>query len=288
MCHKHVPLALECWSSLVRCSSNEVRLQVHDDGTLTAEDVAKITERFPTCRIVSRAEADERMAQELRKFPASAAYRERSPLGLKALDTFYFHPAPVYIYSDSDVLYLRRFENLFRLPDEKKHALIMSDVVNSYSLRSWQLLQSPRVCLPRMANSGLMCLRREKYDPELIEWFFSKPQHAGNFYFFEQTMWAFLLQNVGCRKWDSRQVALVTSQTKTEDLVAAHITTRRDAVIEKLVQQSQHAISQPIVEVETVSSGRCTPWDLFCTESRRVWKRAKNRARRSNTNQNLR
>src|ERR1700724_2016179 len=146
--HAHVEMALRCLGSLLALSAAPLRLRIHDDGSLTGADLERLAAGLGTPSVVSRREADERLADLLDRHPAARAFRLANPLALKLLDVpLLAAPAAAgepLAYCDSDVLFLRRFSGLFELPPGAG-ALFMHDPQNAYSVRSWDLLLERRL-----------------------------------------------------------------------------------------------------------------------------------------------
>src|SRR5215216_7745258 len=84
--HTHVDMALACLGSLIGRSAEPLRLRVHDDGSLTDEDRARLAEGLAGPEMVTRVEADARVAEALANRPALRAFRVGNPLGLKLID----------------------------------------------------------------------------------------------------------------------------------------------------------------------------------------------------------
>jgi len=279
ICHRDVDCGIACLSTLRRFSQDPVgTILLHDDGSLTNLDAASLEEKLAPARVVRRAEADQRMEEELRRFPATAAFRRQYYSGLKLCDSFYFSSADIYSYCDSDVLFFRPFRNLFAMPDESTNAIMMDNGHdNFYSVRSWKLAGAP-LRLPLRCNAGLMCIRRDKYDPEYIEWFIAEPRYAGNTHYGvqEQTAWAALAMKVGCRKWDPRQVAMARPElTITGQTVAVHcVGMYRDSLFPKYTRLCvPPGGNEAPASVGTIPADRCGPLDLAMDESGRILSR---------------
>src|SRR5579864_7907589 len=80
--HAHVEMALLCLGSLLRFSATPLRLRIHDDGSLTRADLERLA-GLGQPEIVSRQEADDRLAEVLAARPATRAFRAANPLALK-------------------------------------------------------------------------------------------------------------------------------------------------------------------------------------------------------------
>lgn len=63
--------SIVCLRSLQRNSIHPVRFRLHDDGTLSRADLARLASELDLSRVVSRAEADGEADRRLATFPAS-------------------------------------------------------------------------------------------------------------------------------------------------------------------------------------------------------------------------
>jgi len=203
--HAHVEMALACLGSLLGFSAEPLRLRLHDDGSLTALDRERLAAALGDPEVMPRHEADERLAGWLAERPATRAFRAANPLALKLVDAALLAPGGELAYCDSDVLFLRPFSGLFELAPEQG-ALFMCDPQNAYSVRSWHLLQEPRLRLAARLNSGIVGFRTRWFDPDLVEWFLAEPRYRFAPVWVEQTCWALLARPAGCRLLDPATV----------------------------------------------------------------------------------
>lgn len=271
-CHDHVPMAIQCLGSLQRLSQANVRLQIHDDGSLTDDDAQELEQRLKPCRVVSRAEADERMATLLAHYSWARWLRDRWPLALKLFDCFLLNDRDLLAFSDADILYMRPFVSMFELPPgNTTNAVFMEDKVDAYCLRSWQKLLSRRVTLPSRVNIGLFCFRKAHFDLDYLDWFVGERRHYGIPNHIAQGALAALGRRVGCRKYDPRQVRVMREGENIDGLVAGHFTARTRRLLPWYVEQSQRAaLTEEPVKLRTVPAGSCTAFDLARFELRRL------------------
>ncbi|HXO22264.1 MAG TPA: hypothetical protein VOA87_20285 [Thermoanaerobaculia bacterium] len=280
--HAHVEMGLACLGSLLRYSAQPLRLRVHDDGSLTANDLERLTAELGQPRIVSRADADERMAGFLAGRPATRAFRAENPLGLKLLDVALLAEEEEIAYCDSDVLFLRPFSHLFRLRPEAG-ALFMCDPQNAYSLRSWHLLLEPRLRrlrLPGRVNTGILAFRKRFFDPNLVEWYLSRPSFRFAPVWAEQTAWALLGAAAGCRLLDPRRISIpLSGQARDPEQVALHFVSPVRGLLDGFLQASQSKEELPAepVEIGSIEAPICGPANLAATEIRRRWRRLRRR-----------
>jgi hypothetical protein len=270
--HAHVEMALSCLGSLLRYSADPLALRVHEDGSLTAEDRERLREGLGNPELVPRDEADERVGEALAGRPALRTFRRSNPLALKLIDIPLLHGDGDLAYCDSDVLFLRPFADLFRFPGEEAGAVFMSDRQNAYSVRSWHLLAHPRLALPCRVNSGILHFRTRFFDPDLLEWYLSRPELGFAPVWSEQTGWALLGARAGCRLWDPGLIRLPEGKAE-KDAVALHFVSPLRALLPGFLERAADRAGEPPVSVGTVPTRRCRPWDLAWTEARRRLRR---------------
>jgi hypothetical protein len=262
ICHRHVEMGLLCLGSLLRHSADPIRLLLHDDGTLTPEDIERLQGHLDGAQILPRREADERMAERLGRYPHAAALRRKNVMLLKLLDTIVLSDGDV-AYTDTDILYVRPFRGLFCWPDSRSTALFMQDTTQAYSVYPWHLPPLGRLRVASRVNAGLMYVRRSTYDLDFIEWFLSqdfdyRPK------WIEQTCWAALGSRGGCRLWDPKQVVFVRRRNQGgEQTVAMHFTTPFRNFLPQLSHLADRGNAEgPPVAVRTIPPGECNALQL--------------------------
>lgn len=243
--------------SLLGYSAAPLRLLCHDDGTMTATDREKLAESLEGVEILSRSEADERLAAYLAHRPATRRLRHQNPLLLKLVDVVALAPEDAVAGCDSDILFLRPFSDLFP-PSYTGTATFMADRQNAYSIRSWQLPLQRRLKLACRVNTGIFWFPRRHYDPELVEWFLSRERYHRTPPWLEQTCWALLAQRAGCRLYDPRRVRLAHPQAKPdEEAVALHfVSPVRRSFWEQLETHAER-LGEPPIRLTTIPSRRC-------------------------------
>lgn len=276
--NRQVELAVLCLGSLLRHSADDLRLRLHDDGTLTEEDREHLTSELRAPEIVLRAEADERAATFLARHPALHEFRRGNVMALKLIDTVMYAGEEM-AYCDSDILFLRPFTGLYgQLRETGAGAVFMKDWQNAFSLRSWHLLRYPELRLPRRTNAGLMAFRTAGFDLDLLEWYVAKPEFQFSPVWMEQTAWGLLAMRVGCRVLDPRQAAIPRpgEVPRKERRVALHFTSTVRSLLPLWAPLAHGAEpdTRPPVIVRSFPASRCRAFHLAATESRRVLKRA--------------
>jgi hypothetical protein len=258
VCHGHVDMAYINFSSLLKYSVQPIKLVIHDDGSLTEQDKAKLI-CLQGAEVLSRPEADELMNPLLKKYPNCYKIRYEHPMFLKLLDIALLS-SDDFGYCDTDVLFFRPFQGLFQWPDAKTSAIFMQDYIEAYSVFPWHLIGTKKLSLPSKVNAGLMFVRKSAYDLDFVEWFLgqrtfrSKPIHK-----MEQTCWAALGYRIGCRLWNPDQIVLMrTDTTLTEGMVAGHFVKEVRHCLKNflLIDDTNIRTSQPIL-VDTIPAGDC-------------------------------
>ncbi len=277
--HAHLEMALLCLGSLLRLAAAPLRLRVHDDGSLTAADRERLAAGLDEPEVVGRPEADARLGDLLAAHPAARAFRAANPLALKLLDVPLLAAGDELAYCDSDVLFLRPFRGLFRLPPAAG-ALFMCDPQQAYSVRSWHLLAEPRLRLAGRVNTGIIGFRRRLFDLDLAEWFLSRPPYRFAPVWVEQTCWALLAQSAGCRLLDPAAAAIpVPGREPPASLVALHFVSPVRGLLGPLAGRlAERRTGGEPVEVRTFPAPRLTAAALAASELRRRLRRLRARA----------
>jgi hypothetical protein len=279
--HAQVPMARVCLESLVRCSAEPLRLRLHDDGTLTPEDAEDLAAALGGAEVVWRAEADERVAGPLARYPATRAFRAASPLALKLVDVALLTPGEALAYCDADVLFLRRFSGLYRFPSPAAGAVFMADTQNAYSLRSWHLLRDRRLRIPLRVNSGIILFRMALGDPDFVEWFLAQEAYRFAPPWVEQTGWALLGGRAGCWLLDPAQVRIPVGPGEN-GAVALHFVRSVRGLLPGYVAGHAEAAEGdgPPAVLQSAAALRCGPLALAASEGRRLFRRLAPRALR--------
>jgi catechol 2,3-dioxygenase-like lactoylglutathione lyase family enzyme len=267
--HAQVDMALVCLGSLLAYAAEPVRLRLHDDGTLTEEDRARLAAGLAEPDVVPRAEAEARLEEHLASRPATRALRRTNPLGLKLVDAALLAPGERLLFCDADVLFFRPFSGLWGREGE---AVFLRDTQNAYSVRSWQMLREPRLRLAGHVNTGIVGFPRAAYDPDLLEWYLAHPASRRTPVWVEQTAWALLGGHTGCRFVDPARVRLVEEEDRAEvpeEVVALHFVSPRRALLPVCAERARDRRGEPPVVLQTVPAPRCSWWSLAGTEIRR-------------------
>ena len=174
-------MALAAAKSLMLVTDDPIQWVLHDDGTLSAADVACLHHHLPGSIIVERGEADARAREKLKRYPALLAWRSTGQvMPLKLLDVAFWARASRLLYVDSDVLFFREPSLLLR---EARAAsgpgLFNRDLDSVYPVTPDAVrARFGFELLPRI-NAGLYVLDRAVVDLEKLESWLADPFFDG-------------------------------------------------------------------------------------------------------------
>lgn len=206
-CEIHVLTSAQDWLNLVwalksfyYASGRRYALCIHEDGSLGEDRIAVLRKHFPTARIVSRTEADKRLADVLRTFPRSLKFRNSNFLALKVFDFAAYLEADCMALFDSDLLffsvphaYLQRIED-----PAYQGNFFNSDVAKGYTVEPETVRPLIGHDLKALVNSGFGIVRRDSIRWDWIEEFLALPGILdGHFWRIEQTLFALCSSRYG-------------------------------------------------------------------------------------------
>ncbi len=196
-CEIHVLTSADDWLNLIwalrtfqKNAGRNYALCIHDDGTLSDAALRALRTSFPHARIITRAEADARMAETLASFPRCQNLRATNTLSLKVLDFPAFLAAGRMMLLDSDILFFAAPTALLAAlgdPHFTKNTL-NKDWRDGYTID----LAATRPLLdfdcPPLINSGLGLIHKNSLRLEWIEEFLALPGVLSHPHQIEQTL----------------------------------------------------------------------------------------------------
>lgn len=263
--HRQMTFAVPCLRSLREACSDPIQLRLHDDGSLTADDLRILDRELAGPEVVSRTEADRRVEEVLAEYPLCAAFRRANPLALKLIDVPLWAAGDV-LYCDADILFRRRFRGLFREPVPR--AAFMRDHQNAYSVRPGHLLRHRTLRLAGEVNTGIVLAPRKICEIERIEEFLGLPDLRPAVWI-EQTCWAALGAGQS-DLLDSHQFAIASPEAIRGDAVALHFVSPVRSLLADCLPNS--VVGEPI-DVSRRPSRLCGPLSLLRDRLIRRWRR---------------
>jgi hypothetical protein len=236
---KQVDLAIRCMSSLHRTSVEELHFVLHEDGSLTPDDMARLRDSFPIKSIITRKEADERVLPMLKDYKHCHEFRVNQIFGLKLFDIVLLGPPEVY-YCDTDILFLAPHRGLFSKALVDADFAFSQDVRNAYTLLPWHIKPFTDIGLHSHVNAGLFSCRKASFDLAFMDHFFAT---FGRNHFFqhrmggwtEQTAWAAMGTRGRSVAYDRRQICLAdaTFRYDPKETMAIHfVSPQRGSIVQ--------------------------------------------------------
>ena len=173
-------------------SERSWQIVIHDDGTLPAEGRAAFEAMFPRLRIITRAEADEKMEALLKPFPFCYEYRCMHPLALKVFDVPHFTTGSRYLLLDSDVLFFNHPREILDWTDGKTEGCwFNADVADTALVSAKEAMDELSVKLWPNVNTGISLITRSAMDLDFCDRALAQTSILrGHIWRVEQTLYA--------------------------------------------------------------------------------------------------
>ena len=142
-CEIHVLTSKGDWLNLIWAlksfyiaSGRRYALCIHEDGSLDSAELSALRAHFPDARIIRRAEADAKLAETLRDFPRSLAFRNSNLLAPKVFDFTAFLESDRMGLFDSDLLFFAKPKIYLQRVEDVAYRLntFNSDVGEAYTV----------------------------------------------------------------------------------------------------------------------------------------------------------
>jgi hypothetical protein len=226
ICHRDVELGLKCLGSLIRFCREPVEIVLHDDGSVTQEDSERLLAGIEGVRLISKAESDDVVEHQLKNHPRCAAFRKRSPMGMKLVDAGLMLRGDI-VLCDTDILFVRPFCGAFEFPSDDIGALHLLDYADSFCWRPWE---KKGIQLCHRFNAGFMMMRRQHFDLDLMEFLVETIETSNGYrnnqayqWFLEQTCWSIVAGKLKTMRWDPVQLRVIGPVDKFNcDFVGGH------------------------------------------------------------------
>jgi hypothetical protein len=153
--------------SLLRFVS-ELAVVVHDDGSLTPEDIRTIEHHIEGVEVIRRQDADGLLARRLALCPKTASYRTAVVNSLELTDHALLAGRGKMIITNSDTLFLRRPDEVLRWIESDNGEVLC--VYEKQPVQQAEFVRKFRSSFPPHLTLALVCLCRPVADdPSEIE-----------------------------------------------------------------------------------------------------------------------
>lgn len=276
--HSQVDTACHCLGSLLKHCQDDIKFTIHDDGTLTPQDLDKLNEVLNNPIFIDRKTADEHVLPILQNFPACMKYRKDYTMGLKLFDIYLLHDnTEPLLFCDSDVLFLRPFK--FPPPVEKGMAVFMQDSQHAISLRAWDIKPFGPFEIVSRVNTGLINIFATDYDLAEVEGIFSNPKlefiFRQRYHWIEQTVLAMLATRLSTYLYSPSQITMATAHMKdvAEDQVAIHFVSSYRGNLYKYLDYQVENSEKDFVVLKLQKAPKALAFDVLLNDVKKRIKR---------------
>lgn len=243
-------------ASFQNCSEDEFEFVVHEDGSLSADDLKSLASSLKLADIITRKQADAEMESALARHPRCAAFRRTYPLALKMFDFVHFAKDEVASFIDSDIYASKRFSRFFEM-DSQVSFRFMRDRRSAYSLRPWNVSGCMR--LRERINTGIAQIRRRDGLFDSFEEFLGLPQWRHITPWIEQTAFAYVASQENVRVFKPESCAMAESAASKAAPIVHFTGTFRSS----MPANPDGALSMECHELKDFEPGRLNPFVLF-------------------------
>ena len=166
---------MNCLDSLVKNSTDDIKLLIHTDGSLSANDESSLCLKFGSSVEISDFGSSKECALDhLKNRPNCQKIRKESIWGIEFFDPIFAFPNDqISFYLDADILFLRPFSGLFDREQVKNGAVFLKDTQwDAYSYRPWQMLTGKsKLKSVKGITTGMVFWDKKAIDWDYLEWF---------------------------------------------------------------------------------------------------------------------
>ena len=225
ICEIHLLTSGQDWLNLIwtlksfyRVAKKRYALCIHEDGSLTPEQIEILAKHFPDARVITKSTADADVLPSLAPFPRSLEFRKTNHLAPKVFDFHFYLESDRMLLLDSDVLFFSEPAELLRAIEDPKYHLniVNKDIASAYTVDPAEVKSRTGVNLIERFNSGLGLIHKASNRLEWIEEFLGLPGMLdGHFWRIEQTVQALCSSRYGVEllpnKYDIRLTGAISN-----------------------------------------------------------------------------
>lgn len=206
ICELHVMTSAQDWLNMIWSvksfyfyAQKNYALCIHEDGSLTEENINILKQQFPAARIIRRTDADREVLAFLQNYPRCLEFRKTNHLSPKVFDFLYYLQADRMLLFDSDLIFFAKPTDLInRLEDPNYHLnSVNGDVASAYTINPAVVQERFGFEVIERFNSGLGLIHKESLNLDWIEEFLTLPDIVGHFWRIEQTLYALCSSKFG-------------------------------------------------------------------------------------------
>jgi len=163
ICKRDILMAINNFKSLQKFEEfKSLPVYLHDDGSLTDSDIELLSDIKNTI-VIKRVDADKEIKQYIKDYPNCVSYRlGNNPINLwhkiKTFDYFFFSKSKKILGMDTDLLFMKRPENLINLINTNT-PFYFPDCQSSYCFNE----PKSEILVPEKVNTGLIYIPSEDF-----------------------------------------------------------------------------------------------------------------------------
>jgi hypothetical protein len=222
LCSRDLTMGMCAMGSLLEVYGQNISVNFHDDGSLTAAHAQRLKKCFPDAKIHMRREVDGLINKRLSGAPLSIELRRQCVMLVKFFDPLILGSGERRLLIDSDVIFFRRPDQIIDIVNSGVRCNYFNrDLVSSYCIDSCEasrLLGRPLVdCL----NAGLALIHFDSIDLSKCDQYLSKCNFIERPWVLEQTLQAMFSSVFGV-DYLSDKYELTASRFASADAVTKH------------------------------------------------------------------
>lgn len=230
-CHAHAWLSLYALYSFYHTTGLHLPLVLHDDGTLTQQDLSLYARLFPGMTCVTRSDADRQMEAQLSDYPDILLWRQTFSLAPKVLDLPMLATPPFFILLDSDLYFFNRprefLDHLSACHNGARYNVFGYNSKTAYALARWQVQASTGIDLPKRLNSGFGIVHSDCLDLATIRTLLAQQDLLHQPFWMEQTAYAALSARYGLNMLPENDYQIVSGPKPREAVMRHYVSTHR-------------------------------------------------------------
>ncbi|MEQ6341742.1 MAG: hypothetical protein M3A44_08840 [Gammaproteobacteria bacterium] len=213
--HKHVGMCLWSVKSFLHYSGKKYTVVLHDDGSLTDDDVETLKKHLINAKVVRKAVADALIKEQIINLPNCYEYRFSSKetsdhrginynmliFSIRLFDFNLLSNTIKTLVLDADVLFFKEPREIIDWAEDPKDSNSLYSVEQYVPLRNTrnEIIDFERKTpIPTDANAGLLCLDKRAFKLEIIEnWIGTNKERMGMYATFEQAAYNYLVKSKG-------------------------------------------------------------------------------------------
>jgi len=213
--NRHVGMTLWCVKSFLHHTERKYTVVLHDDGSLTAQNVESLKKHLVNVRVVRRAEADDLIREKIKHLPNCCEYRfspketsdhrgvkyDMHIFAIRLFDFNLLSNASKTLVLDADVLFFKKPQEIVEWaedPVDRKSLYSIEQYIPQRNARYEVIGFERKIPPPIHFNAGLLCLDKRAYDLEVIEsWIGKKKELMDKIATFEQMAYNNLVEEKG-------------------------------------------------------------------------------------------